>query len=392
MKRQLAPELQRDLPKKIVILTGPRQCGKTTLSRSLEPHHVYLNYDNAEDRQILSKKTWDTLAPLVIFDELHKMNKWKQWLKGQYDTLSPYQPMLVTCSARMDTYRKAGDSLAGRFFQFRLHPLDLEEINQFWDLPEAYRRAPVPLTFERFWECGPFPDPFLHGDPTYYRRWRTSNLDIVLRQDLQDLSAVRDIQQMETLVALLRERAGSPISVLGLARDLQKDPSTIRKWLELLESLYVIFKVTPYHHNIARAILKEPKYYFFDFCQVSHSDGAKFENLVACALFKKLQYIEDTQGYRMRLHYVRTRDGKELDFLIVKEGVPQCLIEAKWRDDKPSPNFKTLAPFFEKSTGHIQQIQLVRHLSKSQVWSSGVRLEPAPEWLTHGIGTDTVWG
>ncbi len=385
MHRYLDEVIHQDLLRKIILISGPRQCGKTTLAKSLGEVFTYLNYDSQEDRQILLKKTWDPTQPLVIFDELHKMAKWKQWLKGLYDTRIPFQPTVVTGSARLDIFRRAGDSLAGRFFQFHLHPLDLEEIRLFWKAGSDLSDEAI---FRRFWESGPFPDPFLNGDPAYYRRWRSAHLDIVLRQDVQDLSAVRDIQTMETLVALLRERVGSPISVLSLARDLQKDPNTIRRWLELLESLYVLFKVTPYHRNVARSLLKEPKYYFYDFCQVS-DDPAKFENIIAAALLKKLQFIQDTQGYRMSLHYVRTRDGRELDFLVLKETQPFALIEVKWGDSKPSPNFKTLAPFFEKDGQTIHKIQIVRTISQTEVYPSGVQVVPI-RWLFSQMGEQLI--
>jgi len=292
--------------------------------------------------------------------------------------------MLVTGSARLDTFRKAGDSLAGRFFQFRLHPLDLNEIEILWN-QASQKNLSLSELFERFWVCGPFPDPFLKGSETYYRRWRRSHIDSILRQDLQDLSQVRDIQLIETLVSLLNERVGSPISAASLARDLQKDPHTIRKWLDLLESLYLVFKVTPYHKNVARSILKEPKYYFFDFCQVTHSEGAKFENLVACALYKQAQFIEDTQGHKVNLHYVRTRDGKEIDFLLTKESAPIALIEAKLNDSKPSSNFNLLAPFFLKQGAAISQLQIVKQLQHNQDWPQGVKVVSAPTWLISGI-------
>ncbi len=379
MRRYITEYITKDLESKLVFITGPRQCGKTTLSKSLMSPYTYLNYDNSEDRQIILRKTWKQNSPLLIFDELHKLNKWKQWLKGIYDTQDPFQPIVVTGSARLNTYRKAGDSLAGRFFQFRLHPLDMREIVLHTDSTQS--RAQL---FEQLWNCSPFPEPFLKGDPTYYRRWRTSHLDVILRQDVQDLSAIRDIQQLETLLILLRERIGSNISVRSLAQDLQKDPNTIRKWLEILEELYVIFKVTPYHRNIARALLKEPKYYFFDFCQVT-DDGAKFENMVACALLKHIHFIEDTQGYHMNLHYTRTRDGKELDFVITKETQPIALIEVKLSDDIPSSSFKTLSPFFKKTTPAIKCIQVVKNLTHRQDWPSDITVIPAIEFLTSDL-------
>ena len=142
-----------------------------------------------------------------------------------------------------------GDSLAGRYFQFRLHPLDLKEAVQ-------YIGGNSNQLFDQLWNCSGFPEPFLKASETYYKRWRKSHLDIILRQDLIDLYTGRDIQSIETLVLLLKERIGSSVSYANLARDLERDPNTIKRWLQLLENLYVIFRVTPYHKNIARSLLK----------------------------------------------------------------------------------------------------------------------------------------
>src|SRR3989338_1134774 len=202
-----------------------------------------------------------------------------------------------------------GDSLAGRYFQFRLHPLDLKEAMQFY----AHDTEKL---FEQLWQCGGFPEPFLKNNITYYKRWRRSHLDIILLQDLIDLYTGRDIQVIESLVLLLKNRVGATVSYANLARDLERDPNTIKRWLQLLENLYVIFRVTPYHQNIARSLLKEPKYYFYDIAQVEGNEGARLENLVALSLLKELHFMEDTLGATTQLNYLRTKDGKEIDFIV----------------------------------------------------------------------------
>ena len=128
MKRCLEKYILKDLKKKIVLLSGPRQTGKTTLSKMLMTGDDYFNYDSSEDRLGLLEKSWDRSKDLIIFDEIHKLKNWKSWLKGIYDTEGVPPAIIVTRSAKLDSCRKAGDSLAGRFFMFRLHPLDLKEI------------------------------------------------------------------------------------------------------------------------------------------------------------------------------------------------------------------------------------------------------------------------
>ncbi len=371
MKRSLQPIIRQDLAKKLVILTGPRQCGKTTLAKNLYPECDYLNYDAQGDRLILQKKSWDRKKPLVIFDELHKKKDWKRWLKGIYDTEGIPPEILVTGSAKLDTYRKVGDSLAGRYFQYQLHPLDLKEAKTHLDFSENE-------IFERLWQCGGFPEPFLSGNRTDYLRWRRSHLDIILRQDLIDLHAVRDIQAIETLVLMLKERVGSCISYANLARDLERDANTIKRWLQLLENLYIVFSVTPYHKKVARSLLKEPKYYFYDHALIDHNDGAHLENLVAAALLKELDFIEDTQGIKTGLHYLRTKDGKELDFLISLDSKPTYLIEVKLSDEERASGFKHFSKFFPE----IKKLQLVKDLSREQTYPDGLEIRALIPWLS----------
>lgn len=370
MNRYLKPYILKDLGKKVILITGPRQCGKTTLSKQLVSAFDYFNFDAAADRLVLQKKAWDRQKSLVIFDELHKMRQWKRWLKGIYDTEGTSPSIVVTGSAKLNAYRKAGDSLAGRYFQFRLHPLDMKEAYGVWSTDKQE-------IFQRLFTCGGFPEPFLHDDVHYYKRWRRSHLDSILRQDLIDLHSVRDVQAIETLVALLKQRVGSTVSYANLARDLERDANTVKRWLQLLEELYVIFRVTPYSKKVSRSLLKEPKYYFYDIAQIEGDNGARLENLVACALLKELHFREDTRGDNTSLHYVRTKDGKELDFLVCIEGQPTRLIEVKWADSEPSLAFKHFKKFFPQ----VPAVQLVKELTREATYPTGLEIRNVVDWL-----------
>lgn len=372
MKRTLTPYIIKDLPEKIVMISGPRQCGKTTLSKQLYPEFDYFNYDAVDDRIALKKMEWDREKPLIIFDELHKMKNWKGWLKGVYDTEGIPPSLLVTGSSKLNTYRKMGDSLAGRYFQFRLHPLDIKEaVMQLDKDPNA--------VFDTLMLIGGFPEPFLKDDEIYYKRWRSTHLDIILRQDLISEYAVRDIQSIETLVHMLQDRVGSTVSYAQLAKDLERDPKTIKKWLTMLEELYVIFKVTPYHKNIERSLLKEPKYYFYDNGRVIQENGARLENLVACALHKELNFIADTTGAETQLHFLRTKDGKEIDFLIVVDKKPVLAIEVKWSDDDLSPAFKYFSEYLPDCPG----VQLVKNLKREKTYQNGFAIRDVVKWLVN---------
>ncbi len=371
MKRYLDKDIKLSLSDKIVLLTGPRQSGKTTLSKQLYSAFDYFNYDASEDRILLKNKSWDRNKPLIIFDELHKMKEWKRWIKGVYDKEGLNPQIIVTGSAKLDTYRKVGDSLAGRYFQFRLYPLDLKEIVRLDSTLSAIE------AFDILWNCSGFPEPFLKGNAVYYKRWRKSHIDIILRQDLLNIQAVKDIQSIETLIYLLKSRVGSGVSYANLARDLERDINTVKRWLQLLENLYIIFRVTPYHKNIARSLLKEPKYYFFDIARVE-DEGARLENIVALSLLKELHYLEDTQGITTNLHYVRTKDGRELDFLVCINDKPLHLFEVKMSDQSPASSFQHFMPMFD----NIKAIQLVKNCKRETTFPNKVEIRALIPWLT----------
>lgn len=371
MERYLLNYIQDDLKEKIVLLTGARQSGKTTLSKMLSSNFDYFNFDNPEHRLGLIEKSWDRSKDLVIFDELHKLKNWKSWLKGIYDTEGVRPRIIVTGSAKLDTYRKVGDSLAGRFFQFRLHPFDLKEIKKTND-PDNLQAV-----LDRLLDTGGFPEPYLKGNKRFYNRWKRSHLDIILKQDMIDLENVREITSIETLIQLLRKRVGSPVSYNSLARDLQCSDKTVKSWLKILENMYIIFRVGPFHRNIARSILKAPKYYFYDTGQVIGDSGIKLKNLTACALLKEIHYLEDCYGERLQIYYLRTKDGREIDFFITRDEAPLLMAEVKWSDSGPSRNF----PVFSKYFSGLKKVQIVKELDRERTYPDGTEIRSAHNWL-----------
>lgn len=373
MDRYLTSAIKKDLEKKIVLLSGPRQVGKTTLSKNLFSNADYLNWDNIEDRALILKKSWDRSRDLLILDELHKMIKFKAWLKGIYDKEGIRPRLLVTGSARLDIAKKMGDSLAGRFFPFRLHPLDLWELkNDSTNLMNTYRQLCT---------CSGFPEPYLTGDSGFYGRWSKTHLDLILRQDLLDLESIRNVSSLETLISLLQGRVGSTVSSRSLAQDLQRDPKTVQNWLTILENFYLLFRVPPYHKNVARALLKEPKFYFFDLARVRGGEGPVLENLVALALKKQLDYLADVHGVFGELYFVQTRDGDEIDFYIhweKSEKYKPLLIEVKTSDGNLSQAFGKFSRFFPSA----RKIQLVLNLDREKTFPTGEEVLSLLEWLT----------
>lgn len=338
--RYISPYVLQDLQKKMVFVGGPRQVGKTTLARDILarefPEGRYFNWDFDEDRQDILKKRWSSDNRLLVFDELHKHPRWKVWIKGVYDIFHESHTFLVTGSACLDVYRRGGDSLMGRYHYWRLHPFTLDEFPEGVTPEDAYSRLMT---------VGGFPEPFLDGDERTARRWRRERFDRVLREDVRDLESIRNVQLLSLFVDLLRHRVGSLVALANLANEIQISPKTARSWLEVLERMYLVFCVRPYTRNLPRAVLKPPKVYFFDNGDVMGDEGARFENLVATTLLKRLHFLEDRDGYRYELRYVRDKEGREVDFAVLKEGELEELIEAKVSDEEIS---RSLAYYAER--------------------------------------------
>ncbi len=372
INRYLKNHILKDINKKLIIISGPRQCGKTTFSKLLIPEYDYINYDSSEDRTILLKKSWDRTKPLIIFDEIHKMKNWKSYLKGVYDKEGIPPAIIVTGSARLEMMREAGDSLAGRFFRFRLHPFDVKELCSV--LPEEKPDK----VLNQLLLLGGFPEPYLENSLDYYHRWRKTNIDSVIRQDLLSLNFVRDISAIETLIELLRTRVGSPISYSSLARDLQYDPKTIKNWLKILEDLYIIFKITPYHKNVARSLLKEPKYYFYDTGIVLGDKGIKLENLVACSLLKECQFLEDYLGIDYNLNYLKNKQGQEVDFFV---GINNkfTLLEVKYSDNNLSKNIV----YFKNIFPTAKAVQIVKNCNREHTFENSIEIRNCANWLAN---------
>lgn len=315
----------------MVFVGGPRQVGKTTLAKALlssnYPEGRYFNWDYDEDRQDIQQKRWQADNKLLVFDELHKLPRWKTWIKGIYDVSHEQHSFLITGSARLDVYRRGGDSLMGRYHYWRLHPFTLDEIPDGISSEDA---------FNRLMTVGGFPEPFLDGDERNARRWRRERFDRVLREDVRDLESIRNVQLLGMFLDMLRYRVGGLIKLSNMATDLQISPKTAKAWLEVLERMYLVFSVRPYAKSLPRAVLKTPKVFFFDNGDVLGDEGARFENFVASSLLKRLHFLEDRDGYRYELRYIRDKEGREVDFAVIKEGRLEELIEAKYADEKIS--------------------------------------------------------
>ncbi len=358
MKRIQDELILKDLSKKMVFLSGPRQVGKTFLSKQIAKQYqnsIYLNYDNLEDRRIIKEQAWLPTTDLLVLDELHKMPEWKNYLKGLYDTKPAKLHLLITGSARLEIFDRVGDSLAGRYFLHRLLPLS----------PSELRQLNKPIDMEALLIRGGFPEPYLATSLIDADRWRMQYSNSMLSTDVFDFDVVQNIRAMKTIFEIIRLNVGSPISYQSLARDAGVSHGTVKKYIEILEALYIVFRVIPYSNNIARSLLKEPKLYFFDTGLVNGDEGAHLENMVAVSLLKHTYARVDYQAEQVSLHYLRTKDGLEVDFALVKDDKIEQIIEVKTSTQTVS---KALYAFHHKY--QLPAVQLVYHLRTERLVDS----------------------
>lgn len=352
--------------RQMALLAGPRQVGKTTVCRSIGPDARYLNWDDQDDRSLMLRGPKAVAAaiglervraerPLVVFDELHKHRKWKQFLKGFFDGFGDRARVAVTGSARLDVYRRGGDSLMGRYFLYRMSQLTVGELLR-QEVPTKLLAEPeklAPARYGQLLERGGFPEPFLKG-ARFGVRWRELRRQQLVREDVRDLARVQDIGQLEVLEALLRTRSGQTLSFSELANSVHVSVDTSKRWVELLMHLHHGFVVRPWFKNVAKSLRKEPKWYQTDWSGVD-DDGQRAETFVACHLLKAVQAWEDLGFGRFELRYLRDKNQREVDFCIVRDGKPWFLAEVKKNDSSLSPALR----HFQEQTKAAHAFQIV---------------------------------
>jgi len=324
MKRYLTPHLDADLREKMVFVGGPRQVGKTTLALRLlspdatESHPAYLSWDDPGTRKPLLQGALPAEERLVVLDEIHKFKGWRNLVKGLYDTNKSRRRFVVTGSARLDHYRRGGDSLQGRFHYHRLHPLSLHELGAQTDAADL----------EQLLKFGGFPEPFLKANVRHWKRWQRARQSRVIQEDLVNLEHVKEVSQLDLLATVLPERVGSPLSINNLRQDLSVAFETADRWIGILENLYFCFRIQPHGLPTLRAATKERKLYMWDW-SLCEDPAARFENLVASNLLKYCHHLEDTEGDRMELRFLRDSAGREIDFVVLRDRKPIFAVECK---------------------------------------------------------------
>ena len=354
--------------RQMALVSGPRQVGKTTACRAVG--RVYLNWDNQDDRRILLKGPGALAERLeldrlraepvrVVLDELHKYPKWKGFLKGFFDTYNDRAHVMVTGSSRLDVFRRGGDSLMGRYLLYRMHPWSVAECSRV-DLPEQETRPPVaiqPEDWEALWTHGGFPEPFIRRDIRFTRRWHSLRMDQLAREDLREVTRVQELGTLETLMRILAERSGQQLIYTNLATELGVAVDTVRRWVDLLGRLHYGFLVRPWFTNVAKSLRKEPKWFLRDWSGIA-GEGARAETLVACHLLKAVEGWTDLGFGEFELRYLRDKQKREVDFLVVKDQKPWFLVEVKKSDTHLSPSLA----YFQNQTSAPHAFQAVLNL------------------------------
>ena len=336
--------------RQMALVTGPRQVGKTTTCRGLS--QAYLNWDNADDRKpilqgpaaVAHRLGLERLRkePLVaVFDELHKFARWKSFLKGFYDTYADSVRLLVTGSSRMDVYRRGGDSLMGRYFLYRMHPFTVAEVVH-QDLPDPAKviRPPHPIAeadFAALWTHGGYPEPFLKRDPQFTRRWSALRQQLLVREEIRDLTRIHELAQIEALVSLLLDRSSDRLVYKNLAQEVQVTIDTLRRWIETLCGFHLGFLLRPWFKNVSSSLRKEPKWFLRDWSGID-DEGKRAEGFVACHLLKAVEGWTDLGLGEFQLGYVRDKQKREVDFVVVRDRKPWMLVEVKKADEQLSPS------------------------------------------------------
>jgi len=366
LDRILTPQVVADLAEKMVLVSGPRQSGKTTMARAIlgRRHRAfagrYLNWDDDEARTRVLRREFRRDG-LVVFDELHKFSRWRNFLKGLYDENRGRTQILVTGSARLDLYRRGGDSLQGRYHHLRLHPLSLKEAG---------------CALADLMALGPFPEPLLAGSLTRARRWSRQYRSRLVREDVASLERVDELGALEQLSVRLPALVGSPLSLNALREDLQVAHRTVERWTDILERLLFVFRLPPFGPARIKAVKKSRKHYLFDWTAVPE-DGPRFENLVGFHLLKECHFQEDVAGLDAELRFFRDVEGREVDFVQMVGGKPVRFVECKLAETKIAPSLLYLRRKFPA----VEAVQVLARAGVDRAGELGVRLVSADRFL-----------
>lgn len=319
-------ELARYYP--VIVVTGPRQSGKTSLCRHLYPDYRYVNLENISVRASAVEDPalfLESLGEKVIIDEVQHVPELLSMIQVRVDENKTLKYVL-TGSSNFSLLRTVTQSLAGRSALFTLLPLSFREIPQV--------QLELPLV-ELMWR-GEYPGVIADGIPPYdfYQNYYNTYVE----RDLRDLLKLRNILSFDKFMRLLAIRVGSEFNASALAREVGVSSNTISEWLSLLSTSYIAYSLHPYFSNLTKRLTKMPKVYFYDtgllcyLLSIESQDqlenhpqkGAVFENMAMGELLKS-RY---NRGLSPNLYFYREKSGSEVD-AVLAEGESLHLYEMK---------------------------------------------------------------
>lgn len=314
----------------VLTLTGPRQSGKTTLSRMAFPDRPYVSLENPAQRELAQEDPIAFLARYrdgAIIDEVQRVPQIFSYLQGMVDEDPRPGRFLLTGSQNLALVNAVTQSLAGRTTLTELLPLSLEEVRRFPAPPEDLDTL--------LWQGG-YPRIYERSLPAH--EWLADYAATYVERDVRQLTNVGDLLLFQTFLRLCAGRTGQILNLASLANDCGISHPTARSWLSVLEASYIVFRVPPFFANLGKRLIKSPKLYFYDTglaaTLLSIENPAQLEtHPLRGALFETWTIAEVAKahlhrGRRPRLSFYRDSSGLEID-LILERGTELTLVEIK---------------------------------------------------------------
>jgi predicted AAA+ superfamily ATPase len=386
MIRYLEKHIISDLKDKMVFIWWPRQVWKTTFSEDIAnkyyKNYTYLNWDNLEHKKRILGSLYNTDSEIIIFDEIHKYKSWKSFLKWEYDVKKDKYNFLVTWSARLDIYQKWWDSMLWRYYYYRLHPFSLAEIlnieNDFSsEINLKFKDIYPQKELDDLCDFGWFPEIFSKKNNRILNRWRNDRLKRIVYEDVRDLNNIRDLWMLEFLASILHTKIWSPFSINSLVEDLKITNKTISNWVDILERVYYCYRIYPFNKSDLKSLKKEPKLYLWDYSWITDIWNRN-ENLIASHLIKWRDFLEDIYWYNVKIQYLRDKEQREVDFVIVINWEIKYLIEVKTSDTDIS---KSLI-YFKEKLWVKDCFQIVFNSKELDLEKDWIRIISASKFLT----------
>lgn len=312
--------LARGFP--VVVLTGPRQSGKTTLARATFPDHAYVSLEDPDARERVAADPRGFLAQHkggLLIDEVQRVPVLLSYLQTAVDSAAGMGRVVLTGSQNLLLSAAVSQSLAGRAGYLELLPLAYAEA------PAAFER----LSLDEWLAAGAYPA--LYDRDVAHADWHASYIATYVERDVRQISRIADLLQFQRFMRLMAARAGQMLNLNAVANDLGIAQTTARDWLAVLEASYIVFRLPPYHGNFGKRLVKTPKLYFQDtgvaawLLGITQAEamaihpmrGALFENMLVAEYLKYLRH----NGIANSMHFWRDNTGNEVDLLIERAGV-----------------------------------------------------------------------